>query len=157
MHHLCTFCSLKVRKFSGGSRISRGGGANSPGGGANIRNCQIFRKHCMKSKEFGPPGGGARPSRPPLDSANGNQWRIQDFPEDQAPTPQGGAPTYEIAKFSEKLHEIERIWTPRGGRASLAPPLRSANGNNYNITLSLLMNITMNQLGGASVIAKFHS
>ena len=26
-----------------------------------------------------------------------------------------------------------------------------------NITISLLMNITMNQLGGASVIAKFHS
>ena len=41
------------------------------------------------------------------------QWRIQDFPE-------GGR---EHAKFSRKLHEIERIWTPRGGRASLTPPL----------------------------------
>ena len=29
----------------------------------------------------------------------------------------------EHAKFSRKLHEIERIWTPRGGRASLTPPL----------------------------------
>ena len=29
----------------------------------------------------------------------------------------GGAPTYDFAKFSRKLHEIERIWTP-GGRAS---------------------------------------
>ena len=38
----------------------RGGGANSPGG------CQHtilpnFPKNCMKLKEFGPPGGGARP------------------------------------------------------------------------------------------------
>ena len=32
-----------------------------------------------------------------------------------------GAPTYDFAKFSQKLHEIERIWT-RGG-ASLPPPL----------------------------------
>ena len=42
------------------------------------------------------------------------QWRIQDFPEE-------GAPTYNFAKFSQKLHEIERIST-RGG-TSLAPPL----------------------------------
>ena len=55
------------------------------------------------------------------------QWRIQDFPEEGAPTPQGGAPTYEIAKFSEKLHEIERIWTPGGGARPSRPPLRSAN------------------------------
>ena len=34
--------------------------------------------------------------------------------------PPGGR---EHAKFSRKLHEIERIWTPRGGRASLTPPL----------------------------------
>ena len=34
----------------------------------------------------------------------------------------GGAPTYHFAKFSQKLHEIERIWAPGGG-ASLAPPL----------------------------------
>ena len=27
----------------------------------------IFAKNCMKMKEFGPPGGGARPWRPPLD------------------------------------------------------------------------------------------
>ena len=40
-----------------------------------------------------------------------------------APTPQGSAPTYDFAKFSQKLHEIERIWTRE--RASLAPPLRS--------------------------------
>ena len=45
------------------------------------------------------------------------QWRIQDFPEEGAPTPEGA--TYDFAKFSQKLHEIERIWTP-------SPPLRSA-------------------------------
>ena len=79
-------------------------------------------------KEFGPEGG-APPCRP-FGSANAStrnplqmQWRIQDFPEEGAPTPQGGAPTYDFAKFSQKLHEIERIWAPRGGRASLAPPL----------------------------------
>ena len=27
----------------------------------------------------------------------------------------GGAPTYDFAKFSRKLHEIERIWAPGGG------------------------------------------
>ena len=37
------------------------------------------------------------------------QWRIQDFPEEGAPTLQGGAPTYDFAKFPQKLHEIERI------------------------------------------------
>ena len=50
------------------------------------------------------------------------QWRIQDFPEEGAPTPGGGAPTYDFAIFSQKLHEIERIWARR--RA----PLRSATG-----------------------------
>ena len=53
------------------------------------------------------------------------QWRIQDFPEEGAPTLQGGAPTYDFAKFSQKLHEIERIWAPRGG-ARPSRPLRSA-------------------------------
>ena len=55
----------------------------------------------------------------------GIQWRIQDFPEEGAPTP-GGAPTYNFAKISRKLHEIERIWMPGGGGggggASLTPP-----------------------------------
>ena len=56
------------------------------------------------------------------------QWRIQDFPEGGAWTLQGG---HEHAKFSRKLHEIERIWTPRGGRASLTPPPRSANAGSW--------------------------
>ena len=50
-----------------------------------------------------------------------HQWRIQDFPEE-------GAPTLKEAIiwsfFTQKLHEIERIWTPGGGgAASLALPL----------------------------------
>ena len=43
------------------------------------------------------------------------QWRIQDFPEE-------GTPTYDFAKFSQKLHEIERIWTRGGARVPRAPP-----------------------------------
>ena len=43
------------------------------------------------------------------------QWRIQDLPEE-------GAPTYDFAKFSQKLHEIERIWTGGGGGGGARPP-----------------------------------
>ena len=40
------------------------------------------------------------------------------FPQGEgANSPGGGAPTYDFAKFSQKLHEIERIWTPGGGGA----------------------------------------
>ena len=41
------------------------------------------------------------------------------------PTGVGGAPTYDFAKFSTDLHEIEKI-LGRRGRAPLPPP-RSAN------------------------------
>ena len=33
----------------------------------------------------------------------------------------GGAPTYDLATFSRKLHEIERIWTPMGGGGRPSP------------------------------------
>ena len=53
-----------------------------------------------------------------------NQWRIQDFPEEGAPTPK----TAIILQFlCQKLHENERIRTP-GGHVPGAP-LRSANVN----------------------------
>ena len=40
-----------------------------------------------------------------------------------------GALTYDFAKFPQKLHEIERIWTPEGGRgASKILLCRSATG-----------------------------
>ena len=46
------------------------------------------------------------------------QWLIQDFPEVGTPTFGEGvvlAPTYDFATLSNKLHEIERIWTLGGG------------------------------------------
>ena len=43
------------------------------------------------------------------------------FPRGGGANP-GGALTYDFAKFSQKLHAIERIWTG-GRRVSLAPPL----------------------------------
>ena len=55
------------------------------------------------------------------------QWRIQDFPDGGAPTPEGGAPTYYLTNFSQKLHENEENLTQRGGARVPAPPPRSAN------------------------------
>ena len=40
------------------------------------------------------------------------------LPKVGAPTLGGGVPTYDFAKFSQKLHEIERIWT-RGGTSKI--------------------------------------
>ena len=37
------------------------------------------------------------------------------FPRGGGANSPGGAPTYDFANFSRKLHEIERIWTPGGG------------------------------------------
>ena len=36
------------------------------------------------------------------------------------PTLEAGAPTHDFAKISQKLHEIESIWTPRG-RGDMRP------------------------------------
>ena len=51
-----------------------------------------------------------------------------EFPEVRAPTLRRRMPTYNFPKFSQKLHEIERIWT--GGvripRALLDPQLEKA-------------------------------
>ena len=49
---------------SGGSRIFPGGGPPTPKSAIIF---QFFAENCMKMKEFGPPGWGARPWRPPLD------------------------------------------------------------------------------------------
>ena len=53
-----------------------------------------------------------------------------------ANSPGEGAPTYDFAKFSRKLHEIERIltsggWGEGGGRAPRAPSNVSACGKLY--------------------------
>ena len=42
-----------------------------------------------------------------VDLVSERQWQIQDFPEVGVPTLGGGVPTYDFAKFSPKLHEIE--------------------------------------------------
>ena len=55
---------LLIFIISGGSRIFPRGGREPSRGGVNTPN---FPENCMKSKEFGRPGGGVRPSRPPLD------------------------------------------------------------------------------------------
>ena len=81
-----------------------------------IKHVLVCKKYCHKNQET-------------------NQWRIQDsqnrgakpgrgrvaitvadpgFPPRRGRQLSGGAPTYELAKFPPKLHEIERIWT-RGG------------------------------------------
>ena len=52
----------------------------SPGGGAPTPKIaiifHIFAENCMKMKEFGPPGGGARPWRPPLDPPMGSVYIV---------------------------------------------------------------------------------
>ena len=44
---------------------------------------------------------------------NTAQWRIQDFPEGDVPTLKS-AIIFQF--FCRKVHENERIWTPRGAR-----------------------------------------
>ena len=57
---------------------------------------------------------------------NPQQWRIQDFPEEGAPTPWGRRQHKILPNFPKKLHEIERIWAPGGSVRPSLPPLRSA-------------------------------
>ena len=85
---ICYLKSSDLHSAVADPGFPRGGGANSPGGRQHT-NLSIFPKNCMKLKEFGPPGGGARPLRPPLDPplfCVPNQWRIQDFPRVGTPT-----------------------------------------------------------------------
>ena len=57
------------------------------------------------------------------------------FPRGGGANSPGGAPTYDFAKFSQKLHEIERIWAPRRGAHPnfyyVDPPLPSAQNPPY--------------------------
>ena len=43
------------------------------------------------------------------------------FPRGEGVNPPGWTPTYDFAKFSQKLHEIERIWTLGGGGGGARP------------------------------------
>ena len=52
---------------------------------------------------------------------------VPGFPRGGGANTPGGVPTYDFAKISQKLHEIERIWTPRGAhipRPPRDPPLK---------------------------------
>ena len=85
------------------------------------RSCNVFQ-NCLK-RVFETLSD---PSAKYLDKL---QWRIQDFPEEGAPTLRG-APTYDFAKFSQKLHEIEEFGPP-GGAASKILLCRSATELGY--------------------------
>ena len=70
-----------------------------------------------------------------------SQWRIQDFTEVGRQLSRG-TPTYDFAKFPQKLHEIEIIWTPGGGRNFPCTLLRSAtdfvNRNGHSLSLKFV-------------------
>ena len=52
--------------------------------------------------------------------------------------PGRGAPTYDFAKISQKLHEIERIWTPACAHPSCPLPLRSANESGFMLSTNTI-------------------
>ena len=54
------------------------------------------------------------------------------FPRGGEANSRGGRQHTDFVKISQKLHEIERIWTPRGERASKILLCRSATGNENN-------------------------
>ena len=57
----------------------------------------------------------------PARSRWGVQWRIQDIQEEGTPTPKVGAQPIIWSKLSRKLHENERIGTPRAACIPGAP------------------------------------
>ena len=66
----------------------------------------------------------------------------------------GQALIYDFVKFSQKLHEIERIWTPGGTRPSR--PLRSATGNSC-ILLKCLHGVTITVMSPRSGLHGYQS
>ena len=62
-----------------------------------------------------------------------------------------GAPTYDFAKFSQIMDEIERIWTPGrgGGLASLVPPLDPP------LVFSLLLSVSFWWLVRVNLVVPF--
>ena len=51
------------------------------------------------------------------------QWRIQDFPEEGAPTLRGGRQDTILLKFPENCMKLKKIRPPGGGARPLRPPL----------------------------------
>ena len=50
------------------------------------------------------------------------QWRIQDFPEEGAPTPQGGRQHTILPKFPKNHMKSKEFGLPGGGARPLRPP-----------------------------------
>ena len=105
----------------------------------------------MKSKEFGRPGGGRASLTPPLDPPMGTvyvityNWSVSLQANPSISLPAGQVDAFSVtpvAKFSRKLHEIERIWTPRGGACVPHAPPRSANGDSLRDYIQLECIIT---------------
>ena len=67
-YYICQYSRYKTRISNAFNAVAdpgfSWGGAPTPKMGLFF---QLFAENCMKMKEFGPPGGGARPWRPPLD------------------------------------------------------------------------------------------
>ena len=53
-----------------------------------------------------------------------NQWRIQDFPEEGAPTPQGGRQHTILPNFPKNCMKLKEFGPPGGGGGErpLRPP-----------------------------------
>ena len=90
----------------------RGGGANSPGG-APTYDFAKFSQKVHEIERIWTPGGGARPKfyvdPPPI------QWRIQDFPEEGAPTLQGGRQHTILPNFPKNCMKLKEFG-PGGAR-----------------------------------------
>ena len=121
-------CSFHVAEFLLNNRLA------SPSGKSWIRHCHWRIKGGAGMPSHGrmtPPMGVLDPPQhecvntSPHPESTQKQWRIQDFPEGGANSQIECANLLFYNSFCLKLHENERIWTPRG-RASLAPPRRSA-------------------------------
>ena len=84
----------------------------------SVRFTKLRRKRLVAFYSLGiSQNGESRPTQNP------HQWRIQDFPDGGGANPRGGAPTYYLTNFSQKLHENEENLTQRGGGARpCAPP-----------------------------------
>ena len=112
--------------YSGASRISPKWGANPRTGCQHTRFCQILSKTAWNWKNLDPRG---IPRKPPLRSANA--LLVKDTMETGADPGFSvvGAPTYKFARFSQKLHEIEKSLGRKGEGARVRGiPLVSATG-----------------------------
>ena len=65
----------------------------------------------------------------PISKFNTIQWRIQDFPEEGAPTPQVGCQHMILPYFPKNCMKLEEFG-PHGGARPSHPPLRSATAIN---------------------------